>query len=157
MGPGEDERGDQEFPEQMGDISDSDTGYPDQSYGSTEYGGSNTDYPDQGYSSAEYSVSDTGYLDQGYGSAEYNDEEDSGSDPNVMGGGGSRTGPKPKPTPEEIVKAKEIGKCKARCEGTHTAEIMLCGDDERCRSIADNVLSRCKTRCQDEPYHNAPL
>ena len=33
MGPGEDEQG---FPEQMDDISGSDTGYPDQSYGSTD-------------------------------------------------------------------------------------------------------------------------
>jgi hypothetical protein len=35
MGPGEEEQG---FPEQMGDISGNDTGYPDQSYGSAEYG-----------------------------------------------------------------------------------------------------------------------
>jgi hypothetical protein len=34
MGLGEDEQG---FPEQIGNISSSDTGYPDQSYGSAEY------------------------------------------------------------------------------------------------------------------------
>jgi hypothetical protein len=35
MGPGEDEQG---FSEQIGDISGSDTGYPDQDYDSAEYG-----------------------------------------------------------------------------------------------------------------------
>lgn len=42
------------------------------------------------------------------------------------------------------------GKCKARCDGTHTADTMGCSLDENpdiCRSIADNKHSRCNMGC----------
>jgi hypothetical protein len=76
------------------------------------------------------------------------------------GGAGPKPKPKPKPTPEERARAREIAKCEARCHGGHTGDVMKCAfdpDPDRCKSIADNVFSRCKTRCQEEPYHNAPL
>ena len=76
------------------------------------------------------------------------------------GGKGGGTSPKPRPTPEEKARAREIGRCKARCEGTWTAEQLTCAFDEHpdiCRSISDNTLSRCKTRCDEDPGHNAPI
>lgn len=76
------------------------------------------------------------------------------------GGGTPRPKPKPRPTPEEVAKAREVGRCRARCQSAHTGDVMKCAFDPHpdiCSSIADNVFSRCKTRCQDEPYHNAPL
>lgn len=89
------------------------------------------------------------------------------SDGDGKGGGGgtsSKPTPRPKPTAEEVAKAKEkakaIRRCKAICEATRTVDKRACALDPHpdiCRSIADNVLSRCKTRCEDEPFHNAPV
>lgn len=44
----------------------------------------------------------------------------------------------------------KIGKCKARCDGTHAADTRGCSvanDPYICMSIADNKLSRCKMGC----------
>jgi hypothetical protein len=92
-----------------------------------------------------------------------------GEPPGTPGGGGGGVGkgggkpPRPKPTPEQKAELKaraiEIARCKERCKDTWTGQQLACALEEYpdiCSSISDNKFSRCKTRCNDNPSHNAP-